>query len=75
LLLGTGPGDIVIVQSFTFSATVNPVIYCGATPVFVDSEPDTWNMDPDLLEEAIIKCMKGELGQASESSKPVRIRQ
>jgi dTDP-4-amino-4,6-dideoxygalactose transaminase len=74
LLLGTGPGDIVIVQSFTFSATVNPVIYCGATPVFVDSEPDTWNMDPDLLEEAIIKCMRGDLVPGTGASGPARIK-
>ena len=50
---GVGPGDEVIVQSFTFCASSHPVTYLGATPVFVDSEPETWNMDPDLLEEAI----------------------
>ena len=50
---GVGPGDEVLVQSFTFCASSHPITYCGATPVFVDSEPDTWNMDPDLLEEAI----------------------
>ena len=50
---GVKPGDEVIVQSFTFCASSHPVTYLGATPVFVDSEPDTWNMDPDLLEEAI----------------------
>lgn len=50
---GVGIGDEVIVQSFTFCASANPVVYLGATPVFVDSEKDTWNMDPDLLEEAI----------------------
>ena len=50
---GVGPGDEVIVQSFTFCASSNPVTYLGAQPVFVDSEPDTWNIDPDLLEEAI----------------------
>lgn len=53
ILLGTGKGDEVICQSFTFSASANPISYVGATPVFIDSEPDTWNMDPDLLEEAI----------------------
>jgi len=53
ILLGVKPGDYVIVQSFTFSATVNPIVYLGATPVFVDSEPETWNMDPELLEKAI----------------------
>lgn len=53
LACGVGPGDEVIVQSFTFCASSHPVTYLGATPVFVDSERDTWNMDPDLLEEAI----------------------
>lgn len=50
---GVGPGDEVLVQSFTFCASSHPITYLGATPVFVDSEKDTWNMDPDLLEEAI----------------------
>ena len=50
---GVGPGDEVIVQSFTFCASAHPVTYCGATPVFVDSEPASWNMDPELLERAI----------------------
>lgn len=50
---GVGPGDEVLVQSFTFCASSHPVTYLGATPVFVDSEAETWNMDPDLLETAI----------------------
>ena len=50
---GVKPGDEVIVQSFTFCASTHPVTYLGATPVLVDSEPDTWNIDPGLLEEAI----------------------
>ena len=50
---GVGPGDEVITQSFTFCASAHPVTYLGATPVFIDSEPDTWNMDPELMEEAI----------------------
>ena len=50
---GVGPGDEVLVQSFTFCASSHPVTYLGATPVFVDSEPQTWNMDSQLLEEAI----------------------
>ena len=50
---GVKPGDEVIVQSFTFCASSHPVTYLGATPVFVDSEKETWNMDPELLEEAI----------------------
>ena len=53
ILLGVGEGDEVICQSFTFSASANPIAYQRATPVFVDSEKDTWNMDPVLLEEAI----------------------
>lgn len=53
VLLDVQPGDEVICQSFTFAASCNPIVYQGATPVFVDSEPETWNMDPDLLEEAI----------------------
>ncbi len=51
---GVEAGDEVIVQSFTFCASSHPITYLGATPVFVDSEPDTWNMDPDLLEKAIV---------------------
>ena len=47
------PGDEVLVQSFTFCASSHPVTYLGATPVFIDSEWETWNMDPELLEEAI----------------------
>ena len=50
---GVKPGDEVLVQSFTFCASSHPITYLGATPVFVDSEPYTWNMDPELLEEAI----------------------
>lgn len=53
VLLGVEAGDEVICQSFTFSATANPIRYIGATPIFVDSEPGTWNMSPALLEEAI----------------------
>ncbi|MBR2014951.1 MAG: DegT/DnrJ/EryC1/StrS family aminotransferase [Alistipes sp.] len=51
---GVGHGDEVICQSFTFCASANPVTYLGATPIFIDSERDTWNMDPQLLEEAIV---------------------
>jgi dTDP-4-amino-4,6-dideoxygalactose transaminase len=53
--VGVGKDDIVFCQSLTFSATVNPVIYQNATPVFIDSDNKTWNMDPDLLEEAFKK--------------------
>ena len=53
IALGVGPGDEIIVQSFTFCASTNPIAYLGAMPVFVDSENETWNMEPVLLEEAI----------------------
>jgi dTDP-4-amino-4,6-dideoxygalactose transaminase len=53
LACGVGPSDEVVVQSFTFCASSHPITYLGATPVFVDSEKDSWNMDPTLLEEAI----------------------
>ena len=51
---GVGPGDEVCVQSFTFCASSHPITYCGAKPVFIGSEKETWNMDPELLEKAII---------------------
>ena len=51
---GVKPGDEVIVQSFTFCASSHPITYLGATPVFIDSEKDTWNMDPVLLEQAVV---------------------
>ena len=54
LACGVGPGDEVLVQSFTFCASTHPITYLGATPVMIDSEPDTWNIDPDLLEKAIM---------------------
>lgn len=54
VILGVGPGDEVICQSFTFCASANPIVYLGASPIFVDSEEDTWNMSPELLEDAIL---------------------
>ena len=54
LACGVGPGDEVCVQSFTFCASSHPITYLGATPVFIDSEKESWNMDPDLLEKAIL---------------------
>ena len=53
VMLGVSEGDEVMVQSLTFSASANPVVYQGATPVFVDSEEETWNIDPELLDKAI----------------------
>ncbi len=56
-LLGVNKGDLVLCQSFTFSASANPIEYLGAIPIFVDSESDTWNISPELLEEAIIESI------------------
>jgi dTDP-4-amino-4,6-dideoxygalactose transaminase len=61
ILLDVQPGDIVICQSLTFSASANPIVYQGATPVFVDSETKTWNMSPEYLDEAILASLNGEL--------------
>ena len=52
-ILGVAKGDEVLCQSFTFSASANPILYLGAIPVFIDSEKDTWNLSPELLEQAI----------------------
>jgi dTDP-4-amino-4,6-dideoxygalactose transaminase len=52
-LLGVNQGDVVMCQSFTFAASAFPILYCGAEPIFIDSEVDTWNIDPQLLEQAI----------------------
>jgi dTDP-4-amino-4,6-dideoxygalactose transaminase len=62
IMLGVSPGDLVICQSLTFVASANPIVYLGATPVFIDSEPDTWNMDPVLLEAAILKLQDDNMG-------------
>ena len=61
ILADVQPGDYVICQSMTFSASANPIAYLGAIPVFIDSEEDTWNMDPLQLEKAIQDSMSGEL--------------
>jgi dTDP-4-amino-4,6-dideoxygalactose transaminase len=53
IMTGVKRGDEVICQSMTFSASANPIVYLGATPIFIDSEPDTWNMDPEVMEMAI----------------------
>lgn len=58
ILLGIKRGDTILCQSMTFSATANPIIYMGATPIFIDSETTTWNMDPELLEKAIKESME-----------------
>lgn len=65
LLLGVKPGDEVLCQTMTFSASANPIMYVGATPVFIDSEKDTWNLCPIALEEAIIdRIAKGKKPKA-----------
>ncbi len=73
-LIGCGvkAGDEVCVQSFTFCASANPVRYVGATPVFVDSEPGTWNMDPELLEKAILD-RKAKTGRYPKAVIPVAL--
>ena len=72
LACGVGPGDDVCVQSFTFCASSHPITYLGATPVFIDSERDTWNMDPQLLEEAI-KDRIAKTGKAPKAIVPVAL--
>lgn len=70
--VGISAGDEVICQSFTFAASANPVVYCGGTPVFVDSEPDTWNMDPALMEKAILD-RKEKTGKFPKAIVPVHL--
>lgn len=65
VMLGVQAGDYVLCQSFTFSASANPIAYQGAIPAFIDSEKDTWNMSPEFLEQAIIELMaKGQKPKA-----------
>lgn len=70
--LGVEAGDEVVCQSFTFAASVNPVRYLGANPVLVDSEPDSWNMSPDLLEQAI-EDRKRQTGRYPKAVIPVHL--
>ena len=72
LACGVGQGDEVLVQSFTFCASSHPITYLGATPVFVDSDPETWNMDPELLEKAIIDS-KEKTGKYPKAIVPVAL--
>ena len=69
---GVGPGDEVCVQSFTFCASSHPIKYLGATPVFIDSEKDSWNMDPELLEKAILD-RKAKTGKYPKAIVPVAL--
>lgn len=57
IILGVKQGDIVLCSSFTFSASVNPIIYCNANPILIDCEDDSWNLDPTLLEKSILDCL------------------
>jgi dTDP-4-amino-4,6-dideoxygalactose transaminase len=57
VILGVQAGDAVICQSMTFSASANPILYLGATPIFIDSENETWNICPKALEDAIVDCL------------------
>ena len=72
LACGVGQGDEVIVQSFTFCASSHPITYLGATPVFVDSESETWNMEPELLEKAIVD-RKAKTGRYPKAIVPVAL--
>ena len=71
ILLGVKQGDIVLCQSFTFSASANPIVYQGAEPVFIDSETETWNMCPVALEEAIEHYLK--IGKKPKAIIPVHL--
>jgi len=71
ILLGVKSGDIVFCQSITFSASANPIAYQGATPVFIDSEKDTWNMDPSLLRIALVEANQN--GQLPKAIIPVHL--
>ena len=66
ILLGVQPGDDVLCSTLTFSASANAIVYAGGTPVFVDSEPASWNMDPGLLAEELGRCRRaGRLPKAA----------
>lgn len=73
IILGIEKGDEVIASSFTFSATVNPIVYQGATPVLIDSERGTWNMDPQLLEDAIKRRRAQGAGRGVKAIIPVHL--
>ena len=72
VMLGVEAGEEVICQSFTFSASANPILYQGAKPIFVDSEPSTWNMSPELLEAAILD-RKNKTGRFPKAIIPVHL--
>jgi len=70
-LLGVGPGDTVFCSTLTFAASANPIVYQGARPVFIDSEPDSWNMSPSALEQALASSRRtGQMPRALIVVKP-----
>jgi dTDP-4-amino-4,6-dideoxygalactose transaminase len=71
ILLGVEKNDYVICQSLTFAASANPIRYQGAIPIFVDSEPDTWNLCPQALEDAIMRCLSGKIGTRAQLPKAI----
>jgi dTDP-4-amino-4,6-dideoxygalactose transaminase len=71
IILGVKQGDYVICQDFTFCASANPIVYLGASPVFVDSEKDTWNMSPAYLEQSILACMNGTINGKAQKPKAI----
>ncbi len=72
-LLGVGQNDTVITQSFTFAASAFPITYQGAKPIFIDSEKDTWNMDPNVLEDALKQISKSPNQQLPKAIIPVHL--
>ncbi len=73
IILGVEEGDEVIASTFTFSATVNPIVYQGAKPIFIESEKDTWNMDPNALEDALKRISKSSHKQLPKAIIPVHL--
>ena len=72
-ILGAGRGDEVITSTLTFAATANAICYVGATPVFVDVSPETWNLDPDLLDEELARRARlGRQGGCGDRGGPLR---
>jgi dTDP-4-amino-4,6-dideoxygalactose transaminase len=71
-LVGVGSGDEVLTSTLTFTATANAITYCGATPVFLDSDRQTWNMDPNLLEDELRACDRRAVAQGGGGRRSVR---
>ena len=73
IMLGVEQGDEVLASTFTFSATINPIVYQGATPILIESEKDTWNMDPSALEDALKRISKSTHQQLPKAIIPVHL--